>query len=117
MRSVESLIQYASLLLEVVGVGAILGGAILAFLTAIVLLGRRLPGLRIYRVCRSRLGRSILIGLEFLVAADIINTVAVKPSFGSVGTLAAIVLIRTFLSLTLEVEMNGRWPWQGPPET
>jgi uncharacterized membrane protein len=117
MKPVESLIEHASLLLEIAGVGAILGGAVLTVVTGLVLLGRRLPGLRVYRACRSRLGRSILIGLEFLVAADIINTVAVKPSFSSVGTLAAIVLIRTFLSLTLEVEMNGRWPWQGPPET
>jgi len=61
---------------------------------------------------RSNLGRSILLGLEFLVAADIINTVAVEPTVQSLLVLAGIVLIRTFLSFSLEVEIEGRWPWQ-----
>lgn len=61
---------------------------------------------------RSSLGRSILLGLEFLVAADIINTVAVEPTIESLLVLAGIVLIRTFLSFSLEVEIDGRWPWQ-----
>lgn len=61
---------------------------------------------------RSNLGRSILLGLEFLVAADIVNTVAVEPTLESLGVLGGIVLIRTFLSMSLEVEIEGRWPWQ-----
>ena len=61
---------------------------------------------------RSGLGRSILLGLEFLVAADIINTVAVEPTIESLFVLAGIVLIRTFLSFSLQVEIDGRWPWQ-----
>ena len=61
---------------------------------------------------RSSLGQSILLGLEFLVAADIINTVAVEPTIRSLIVLAGIVLIRTFLSFSLEVEIEGRWPWQ-----
>ena len=61
---------------------------------------------------RSNLGQSILLGLEFLVAADIINTVAVEPTVQSLIVLAGIVLIRTFLSFSLEVEIEGRWPWQ-----
>jgi uncharacterized membrane protein len=61
---------------------------------------------------RSSLGRAILLGLEFLVAADIINTVAVTPTLLSVAVLAGIVIIRTFLSFSLEVEIEGRWPWQ-----
>ena len=65
-----------------------------------------------YRQCRQNLGRAILLGLEFLVAGDIIRTVAISPSFASVGVLANIVLIRTFLSATLTVEIEGRWPWQ-----
>lgn len=60
---------------------------------------------------RRSIGRSILLGLEVLVAGDIIRTVAVDPSFTSVGVLAGIVLIRTFLSFTLELEITGRWPW------
>ena len=66
----------------------------------------------VYETYRRRLGRSILLGLELLVAADIIRTVAVTPTFQSVGVLAIIVLIRTFLSFSLELEITGRWPWQ-----
>ena len=61
---------------------------------------------------RSNFGRSILLGLEFLIAADIINTVAVRPTLESVVVLGAIVLIRTFLSFSLQLEIEGRWPWQ-----
>ena len=65
-----------------------------------------------YRVVRTVFGRSILLGLEFLVAADIIRTVAVEPSLENVGVLGLIVLIRTFLSFSLEVEIDGTWPWR-----
>lgn len=61
---------------------------------------------------RTGLGRAILLGLEFLVAADIVNTVAIEPTLDSLAVLAGIVLIRTFLSFSLEVEIDGRWPWQ-----
>lgn len=61
---------------------------------------------------RANLGRGILLGLELLVAADIIATVVVRPSLESVAVLGLIVLIRTFLSISLEVEIDGRWPWQ-----
>jgi uncharacterized membrane protein len=67
---------------------------------------------QVYRAYRQGLGRAILLGLEFLVAADIIRTVAVSPTFQSAGVLALIVLIRTFLSMALQVEIDGRWPWQ-----
>jgi uncharacterized membrane protein len=66
---------------------------------------------RAYAPSRRFLGRSILLGLEILVAGDIIRTVAVTPTFTSVGVLAIIVVIRTFLSFALEVELNGHWPW------
>jgi Predicted membrane protein len=61
---------------------------------------------------RSSLGRAILLGLEFLVAADIINTVAIEPTLNSVAVLAGIVAIRTFLSFSLEAEIEGRLPWR-----
>lgn len=64
-----------------------------------------------FNLYRSNIGRAILLGLELLVAADIINTVAIEPSLQSVLVLAGIVLIRTFLSFSLEVEIEGRWPW------
>jgi uncharacterized membrane protein len=61
---------------------------------------------------RSSLGRTILVGLEFLVAADIINTVVIELTLENVASLAIIVLIRTVLSFSLEAEIDGRWPWQ-----
>lgn len=61
---------------------------------------------------RADLGRGVLLGLEMLVAADIIGTVAVTPSFGNLGVLAIVVLIRTFLSISLGVEIEGHWPWR-----
>lgn len=65
-----------------------------------------------YRVYRQQIGKAILLGLEFLVAADIIRTVAVVPTFQGVGVLAVLVAVRTFLSFTLDAELEGRWPWQ-----
>ncbi len=65
-----------------------------------------------YRSYRQSIGRAILLGLELLVAADIIRTVAVSPTIRSALILAIIVFIRTFLSMALEVELEGRWPWQ-----
>jgi len=65
-----------------------------------------------YTRYRQGIGKAILLGLEFLVAADIIRTVPVSPTFRSAGVLAIIVVIRTFLSLSLEVELEGRFPWQ-----
>lgn len=90
------------------------GVAVLALGTAVVLVRyvaeRAAPDG--YRALRRRLGRVILVGLEVLVAGDIVRTVAVEPSFTSVGVLAVIVLIRTFLSAAIEVEMDGTWPWR-----
>jgi len=65
-----------------------------------------------YEAYRLQLVRTLLLGLEVLVAADIIRTVAVNPSLNSVAVLAAIVVIRTFLSWSLILEIEGRWPWQ-----
>jgi uncharacterized membrane protein len=62
---------------------------------------------------RSDLGRAILLGLELLVAADIAGTVAAPLDLERIGALALVVAVRTFLSFSLEVEINGRWPWQG----
>jgi uncharacterized membrane protein len=65
-----------------------------------------------YSHLRTFLGRSLLLGLEFLVAGDIIKTVAIEPTFDSVIVLAIIVLVRTVLSLSIDVEIDGHWPWQ-----
>jgi uncharacterized membrane protein len=99
--------------IDAVGVAVIAGGAVLAgFMT--LAKGRRGDG-GAYDFFRRRLGRAILLGLEFLVAADIIRTVAVTPTAQSVAVLAGIVLIRTFLSFSLQLEMTGAWPWQQRP--
>lgn len=68
-----------------------------------------------YRTFRASLGRSILLGLEFLVAADIVRTVTIDLTLDGLGVLAVLVLIRTFLSLALETEIEGHWPWQREP--
>jgi uncharacterized membrane protein len=64
---------------------------------------------------KIRIGRSLLLGLEMLVAADIVKTIALEPSFVSLGVLAGLVIVRTFLSWTLVLEIEGRWPWQREP--
>ena len=91
-----------------VGVAVIAVGALISAAGAIP----RLKTGAAYRVFREQLGRSILLGLEFLVAADIIRTVAVTPDARSVAVLGGIVLIRTFLSFSLQLEVTGYWPWQ-----
>ncbi|HEY8489629.1 MAG TPA: DUF1622 domain-containing protein [Dehalococcoidia bacterium] len=104
-------VEAAGKAIDLVGVAAIVGGAGLATLLFAWRLWEKHPPADAYRQYRQGLGRAILLGLEFLVAADIIRTVAVSPSFESVGVLGLIVLIRTVLSFSLEVELEGRWPW------
>jgi uncharacterized membrane protein len=97
---------------EVIGIVTLVLGLAAALVRAAVVLAGGDGVEEAYRIVRTVFGRSILLGLEFLVAADIIRTVAVQPSLGNVAVLGLIVLIRTFLSLSLEVEIDGRWPWQ-----
>ncbi|MGW9632240.1 DUF1622 domain-containing protein [Agromyces sp. NPDC055520] len=105
-----SVIETVGEVIDVLGVAAIVIGVVYATVDA------ALRGLRrvnpVYTRFRRVLGRAILLGLELLVAADIIKTVAVTPTLDSVAVLAIIVLIRTFLSWSLELEISGRWPWQ-----
>ena len=111
MNMIESLIRVTAVGLEFTGILVIALGALLSTVTAASGYLERRAAVDLYANYRRRLSRAILLGLEFLVAADIIRTVAIEPTFTSVGILAAIVLIRTFLSFTLEVEISGRWPW------
>lgn len=69
-----------------------------------------------YKSFRFQIVRSLILGLEILVAGDVIRTVAISPTLMSVGVLGAIVLIRCFLSWSLTLEIDGRWPWQSPPK-
>jgi uncharacterized membrane protein len=87
-------------------------GAVLAFGMYIKALARRSDVSVAYHDLRRDLGKAILVGLELLVAADIIRSVALDPTFATIGVLGLIVVVRTFLSWSLELEVNGRWPWQ-----
>jgi uncharacterized membrane protein len=106
----DEVIEAIGLLVDAAGVAVIVAGALIAGGAALVRLRRGEPGQ--YRRFRQGLGQAILLGLELLVAGDIIRTVATNPTLTSIAVLAGIVLIRTFLSWTLEVEIDGRWPWQ-----
>ena len=107
---------------ELAGIAAIVTGTLIAlmlFVKRSLGIGRppELAGERdIIAAFRRSLGRSILIGLEMLVAADIAGTVMAPLNLDTIGALGLIVVIRTVLSLSLEVEIRGRWPWQGRDE-
>lgn len=108
----EEFIETVGKVVEAGGVAVIVVGIALALARFVAVRGGSHGDEDAYTRSRRSIGRSILLGLELLVAGDIIRTVAVSPNFASVGVLALIVLIRTFLSFTLEVEIDGRWPWQ-----
>jgi uncharacterized membrane protein len=112
----KDVVDFISKVIDATGVAVIVAGLLLA--TCVFVLAQRDRAGRgaAYRVYRQQVGKAILLGLEFLVAADIIRTVAVSPSFRGVGVLAVVVAVRTFLSFTLDVELNGRWPWQDRQE-
>jgi uncharacterized membrane protein len=103
-------------IIETLGAAIDIAGVVLIIVGLLVAAARYLLIFRTadngYTRFRQDIGRAILLGLEVLVAADIIRTVAVTPTLVSVAVLAGIVIIRTFLSFSLEVELNGRFPWQ-----
>jgi uncharacterized membrane protein len=105
-------IEIASMAVEAAGVTIILVGITLSSIGYLNSLRRGNEVKHAYRAYRVSLGRVILLGLEFLVAADIIRTVGVHRTTENVIMLGAIVAIRTFLSLALDVELEGRWPWR-----
>src|SRR6266487_1131184 len=109
MERFRSIVEILGTGLDAAGVLIVVGGAVLA--TARVLLRRADTG-EYYRRYRQDLGRAILLGLEFLIAGDIIRTVVVAPTLQNVLVLGLIVLIRTFLSLSLQLEIEGKLPWQ-----
>jgi uncharacterized membrane protein len=85
-------------------------GALYASLTYGAAILRKQAGSEGYQAFRQGLGRAILLGLEFLVAGDSIRSVVLDPTFTSIGILGLLVLVRTFLSWSLEVEIDGMWP-------
>ena len=107
MTQFSDIMEYGGLAIDFVGVLVIIIGAIVV--TYRFLFGKYE---NTYDKFRQGLGRSILLGLEFLIAGDIIRTVVVAPTLNNVIVLGIIVLIRTFLSIALHMEIEGRWPWQ-----
>ena len=114
-KGLESLGDHA---IRVVGSGIEFFGVLIIMVgiawSTYIHLRRPMPGedTGVYKI---RIGRSLLLGLEVLVAADIVKTIAHELSFISLGLLAGLVLVRTFLSWTLVLEIEGRWPWQREP--
>jgi len=106
---IREFVELAGNAAEITGVALIVGGLVLA--SARTLMPAGAAGER-YERYRRDLGHAILVGLEVLVAADIVRTVAFTPTMNSVAVLAMIVAIRTFLSWSLALELDGRWSWQ-----
>lgn len=108
--SLQEWLAIAGTILEAAGAIAIVGGTLVALVMA---LARGGTAGDVYNSFRGNLARSILLGLELLVGGDIIRTITATPSITEVVVLGLIVLIRTLLSFTLQVEVEGRWPWEG----
>lgn len=104
--------KYSIAILELLGIATIILFSLHATVINLYHLAKHGKGDDIFHTYRLEMARGILLGLEFLVAADIIKSVAMELTFASVGVLVIIVLIRTFLSFTIEMEMTGNWPWQ-----
>jgi uncharacterized membrane protein len=112
----KNAVDAVSKVIDGAGVAVIVAGLLVATAAFALALKDRDRAQVAYRVYRQQVGKAILLGLEFLVAADIIRTVAVAPTFDGVGVLAILVVVRTFLSFTLDVELSGTWPWQSRPK-
>lgn len=115
--TVRSTIEWAALGIEVLGATIIVAGVLKVAITRgtiryLFVLGK--PGA--FESYKHQLGKSLLLGLEFLVAGDVVRTVALEPTLNNVAVLGLLVVIRTFLSWSLAVEIEGRWPWQKWPE-
>ena len=110
MDDITYYIEYVARIIEAVGVMIIALGAGISLIRFVFLVQKDKK--KAYKLLRLELGKAILLGLEILVAADIIATVVTEPTMDRVVTLGLIVLIRTFLSLSLQVELEGKFPWQ-----
>ncbi len=110
MDNIKLYIDYIARVMEAIGVLTIFLGSV--FVIAKFLLKLKSENPITYKELRQAVGKAILLGLEILIAADIMATVVTEPSLESVSILGLIVLIRTFLSLSLQVELEGKFPWQ-----
>jgi uncharacterized membrane protein len=115
--SIRAIIEWAALAIEILGAVVIVAGVIKVAITRGTiryLFQLDKPGA--FERYKHQMGRSLLLGLEFLVAGDVVRTVALEPNLTNVVVLGLLVLIRTFLSWSLAVEIEARWPWQARGE-
>jgi uncharacterized membrane protein len=111
--AIRTVIEWAALLIEILGAIVIIAGVIRVAVTrGTIRYLFRLDEPGAYESYKHQLGKTLLLGLEFLVAGDVVRTVALEPTLTNVGVLGLLVVIRTFLSWSLVVEIEGRWPWQ-----
>ena len=113
MGTIRTVIEWAALFIEILGALVIVAGVVRVAITrgtVRYLFQLDKPGA--YESYKHQMGRSLLLGLEFLVAGDVVRTVALEPTLTNVAVLGLLVLIRTFLGWSLTVEIEGRWPWQ-----
>jgi len=111
--TIRTVFEWAALGIEILGAMVIVTGVLRVAITrgtVRFLFQLDKPGA--YESYKHQIGRSLLLGLEFLVAGDVVRTVALEPTLNNVSVLGLLVLIRTFLSWSLAVEIEGRWPWQ-----
>ena len=118
METVHQLIEWAAVGIEILAVAVIVAAvAILAVTRGTVRYLFQLERHGAYESYKHQLGKALLLALELLVAADVVRTVALEPTLKNVGVLGLLVVVRTFLSWSMLVEMEGRWPWQRKTET
>lgn len=108
--SFREILEHTTKVIEGIGVVVLVAGVLWSTITAIARRSSHSAS-ETFRHLRRTLGRTILLGLEILVVADIVHTVATTPTFESLGVLGLLILIRTFLSIEIEMELEGRWPW------
>src|SRR6516225_124431 len=115
---IRTVIEWSALAIEILGASVIVAGVLRVAITrgtVRYLFQFDKPGA--YESYKHQMGRSLLLGLEFLVAGDVVRTVALDPTLNNVAVLGLLVVIRTFLGWSLTVEIEGRWPWQARHET
>lgn len=114
---IRTVIEWAALTIEMLGAAVIVAGvARIVIKRGTLRVLTQLDNREAFESYKHQMGRSLLLGLEFLVAGDVVRTVALEPTMENVSVLGLLVLVRTFLSWSLAVEIEGRWPWQARKE-
>jgi uncharacterized membrane protein len=113
VESIRAAIEWAALGIEILGAVVIVAGVLRVMITrGAVRFLFKLEERGAYREYKRQMGRSLMLGLDFLVAGDVVKTVALEPTLVNLAVLGLLVVVRTFLSWSLVVEIEGHWPWQ-----